>query len=136
MQDRNTVSAEPKDYEINCTNVSYTLDRTMKTSELVGPELDYWVAKAQGWLEKTHGWLDNELRFHNKHFWEPSTNWKQVGELVEKYHVSFSAQTTGNYMAWIKPGDNNIISETPQVSICRAVVASVYGENVGEEDES
>lgn len=134
----------------------------MKTSELSSDKLDYWVAKAQGW-EKLYNdilgtiWAHNDELMERTCSYHPATNWQQCGELIEKFGVGLRPQTPkdhddyigGNHHATIlrdksKTYDYGIpptvifdqigqYGSTPQEAICRAVVASVYGDTVEEE---
>lgn len=111
----------------------------MKTGELTGALLDYWVAKAEGHSVTTdagHCWLSKTAMV-----FEPSTSWAQGGPLIDKYELSlidkpYLAGTehgkNGIWMAYKygQPLDSAIFGETPLVAICRAVVRSVYDDEV------
>lgn len=104
----------------------------MKVSELEWDRLDYWVAKAQGWTEKLNGWLDGEGAWHNKSCWDPSEDWQDCGPLIEKYIQNIEMLWDGRWEAISQADLNGYIGDTPQEAICRAVVASVYGDEVDE----
>ena len=127
----------------------------MKVSELTGSELDYWTAKAQG-LGEYKNWEDGDYDgeypcflidldgycwwYENEDGYDPyrpSTDWQQAGELIEKFKVKVW-YSSGKWVAeTYKRNRVDItvwgVSSTPQEAICRAVVASVYGEEVEDE---
>lgn len=102
----------------------------MKTAELTGALLDYWVARAEG----LNVYMDGELvevedKHENWRAYYPSTDWAQGGPLIEKYEISVDA----TFAMWA--ADTGPVSgegDTPLVAICRAVVRSVYGDEVPE----
>jgi len=121
----------------------------MKTSDLTGAELDAWVAKALGYKSdpdfdavKNHeGYWVGEGTFIAKYRFQPSTNWSQGGPLIEKYKVSIDANA-GEWLAMVDcsfgvgtgPYDaETYIGPTPLIAAMRAIVASVFGENVNEQ---
>jgi hypothetical protein len=61
----------------------------MKTSELIGPALDWAVAK----IEFPDPDYDDEWRTANIYFesnewaFQPSTNWEQGGPIIEREHI-------------------------------------------------
>lgn len=97
-------------------------------------QLNYWVAKAHGWSMNSDGcWEENGKAVHcefsmvpNKY--SPSTNWKQAGELIEKYKldINYHYESDG-WECWsnLKKPAYNV---SPQRAICMAVIASVFGE--------
>jgi hypothetical protein len=103
----------------------------MLVSELKGDDLAYWAAKAQGWTEKRNGWLDKSGEWHDKHFWAPHLNWHQCGGLIEKYSISITPCTDGWY-AECGVSHADAYGDTPQEAVCRAVVADMFGEEVGD----
>lgn len=112
----------------------------MKVSKLIGPDLDYWVAKAEDldvrWSDEFGWWYsDNGSKTFN-----PSTNWSQGGPLQEKYDIWISSDDDGKWICSAPPhvqatlGDENPYlfqeAETSLIAICRCVVVSVYGEEI------
>jgi len=95
----------------------------MKTNELTGSRLDYWVALAEGYTSGAANY-------------RPSTDWQQAGELLEKYDsygvTNMGTGITHHVITVIHSGDKTGIGEGPTacMSICRAVVALVYDEEV------
>lgn len=119
----------------------------MKVSELSGAELDYWVARAQGWTKEKYPSLDGGE--DDCWCWDgapritvfgycPHDNWMQCGPLIEKYKISLGYSSSFGWIAeiWQKQkimrGFDHIeqCGESPAIAICRAVVASAYGEEV------
>jgi hypothetical protein len=126
----------------------------MKVSELTGSELDYWVAKAQGWEKKTFirgglvYWSNGVTSSINIESYTPTTNWQQCGELIEKFKLVISqngddwtAQVNKPRPPTAKPYSAKSYlgpigyGSTPQEAICRAVVASVFGDTVPDKGE-
>ena len=106
----------------------------MKTSELKGKQLDHWVAKAQGWGDKEPMALKIQ-------YYTPSTNGGQCFELQSSNLISAAPVHYGDmhYHPELKEGywratieDSEILQYGPtlNIAICRAFVASVYGEEV------
>lgn len=75
----------------------------MKVSELTGPRLDYWVAKAAGmecvlenWttvqMEPAACWLlrDGKPDFENGPFC-PSSSWKDAGPIIEREEIDIGS---------------------------------------------
>lgn len=90
----------------------------VKTSDLIGPALDWAVAKAIG------------CRFLRK--W--STDWAQGGPLIDKYKVSIGHVETRDGEFWIgsissRDGTAET-SDGPLVAACRAIVAAKLGDVV------
>ena len=122
----------------------------MKVSELIGPQLDKWVAKAQGW----NGPFSTEInRKPKQYYWArdgglfdsrdrqfnytPSTNGGQCFELMELDSFRWVEKFRGKDNAMFNQLDKLIVlttGPTLNIAICRAFVASVYGEEV-EDDQ-
>ncbi|KLU14712.1 phage protein NinX family protein [Xenorhabdus griffiniae] len=115
----------------------------IKTSELTGRALDWAVARVAG--------LDVIItRFGNMVVrgmpdYSPSTDWAQCGPLIEKYEMDVCPVMGGNYCAGLSiiegalcPDDYvniDMHGQTPQIAICRAVVAAQLGAEVEIPDE-
>jgi len=118
--------------------------KTVKTCELIGPALDWAVAK----IEDVHikfefygdeidillpGTEDSETGVAE--FWAPSNDWSQGGPLIEKYEVDivsmgqWEAMIDDHVYPWITYGS------TPLIAACRAIVASKLGDTVQIPDE-
>jgi hypothetical protein len=122
----------------------------MKVSELEGKDLDYWVAKAQGWGKVV---MPNKYESYweggiNPRVWyyTPSTNGGQCFELLtiadlspmrEMWFSSVSNKIvwTSGYEVEYLQGSLKAITSGPtlNIAICRAFVASVYGDEVSDE---
>lgn len=116
----------------------------MKTSELEGDKLDYWVAKAMG-----------GPRFDGP--WHPSTDWEEGGPIIERELISIVASkyvdrferecvppeerwtaSVGPYSHYIDDslpgfGGHGQVGPTPLIAAMRSYVESKYGEDVPEE---
>ena len=125
----------------------------VKTSELIGPALDWAVAMAEG--AKPERPQDGQVSFCGVHMlcgvrkhrlrgeydYSPSTDWSQGGELIEKYAVKVehfpgetiaskaNARIAMHSTAYWQSGP------TPLVALCRAIVVSVPEELVQQQGE-
>ncbi|MGJ0636831.1 phage protein NinX family protein [Xenorhabdus bovienii] len=101
----------------------------IKTSELTGKALDYAVAMA------------NNFRACNGHLciYSPSTDWSQCGELIDKYNIELVNELLDCVLFWSANcnyvSDDYLDGQTPQIAICRAVVAAQLGDEVEIPDE-
>ncbi|MDE9480010.1 DUF2591 domain-containing protein [Xenorhabdus bovienii] len=113
----------------------------IKTSELTGRALDWAVAKADG-----RGVKINELGYvfvnDNRSIgvYSPSTDWAKCGELIEKHRVELDFNSVSEeWSAYIFNFEEleSVIEDgdTPQIAICRAVVAAQLGDEVEIPDE-
>ena len=108
----------------------------VKTADIIGPALDWSVAKAVGYQLRilggtgSHDASDAELVFCFK----PSTGWAQGGPLIDDYVVQlepwagyWTAKTDcGLGVSHYVKRDGN----TPLIAVCRAIVAAKLGEVV------
>ncbi|MDE9495675.1 DUF2591 domain-containing protein [Xenorhabdus bovienii] len=111
----------------------------IKTSELTGRALDWAVCLAIGGTVNA----DNTvvippngvycLLSNGSGDFTPSTDWSQCGELIEKYKVKFEH---GEHI-WFASCKRGMLAlgRTPQIAICRAVVAARWGNEVDIPDE-
>ena len=132
----------------------------VKTAELIGPALDWAVAKAIGWKEPIYGVgaiyyiaQDNFLSMekpdpdepddvtaphHFNHYeqWSPSRIWNQGGVLIEKYKPDLQTTSGGEFAAYLNNDtacpDPLIFENGPTylVALCRAIVAAKIGDVV------
>ncbi|WVR18314.1 hypothetical protein y223_00034 [Bordetella phage PY223] len=121
----------------------------MKTSELSGALLDYWVARAE--LEEFKGCkldrnvqsrIDEKLSHAGQPF-RPSLNWAQGGPIIERERISVVIDKDDNeWQAAMNVCDQNMMGfggnhyqygPTPLVAAMRAYVASKYGDSVPDE---
>jgi hypothetical protein len=115
----------------------------MKTADLEGFELNYWVAKAEGLTINKSGramWISTEgvssyLTEHGNNSYSPSTCWAQGGPLIEKWNLDLDSGSAGCYLAGryaIYEGFWGGVGDTPLQAICRAVVRAAFGDEVEE----
>ena len=111
----------------------------MKTSELTGKDLDYWVAKAQGWrldCTSNYHWVIGNGEHISRVSYTPSTNGGQCHELMQlpsfewAQYYSAGCLDASYYLAYF---GIRVEGPTLNIAICRAFVASVYGEEVSDE---
>ncbi|OTA15015.1 hypothetical protein Xbed_03626 [Xenorhabdus beddingii] len=100
----------------------------IKTSELTGRALDWAVARA---TRTTMPSINQWIIWDDYH---PSTNWLVCGQLIEEFSIRL-----GHALLWSANchyvSDDYLDGETPQIAICRAVVAAKLGEEVDIPDE-
>ena len=113
----------------------------MKTAELEGPLLDYYVALAVGHVWRCNWMLEEEgynvWQSYEQGWGNPtppySTDWAHCGPLVDLFHLSV---IPGRLPCWDCMYFNTIGNlmqangKTPQESICRAVVTMHFGQDV------
>lgn len=114
----------------------------MKVIELNPPELDFWVAKAEG-AKATIRWQppnDYVVANNNicKHYrgglqrrwqvWEPSTRWEQGGPILEKFFHLPARNHEGDWCMWIH--GELIKGSTLLIVAMRVYVAGKFGEEV------
>ena len=93
---------------------------------MTNEELDKAVAKAQGWKycesPITHNawWKTDTDTEYAVVVYKPTRNWKQAGELLEKYKIDLSFEGE----KWLAEISNNYFAyeDTPQKAICLAVL--------------
>lgn len=99
----------------------------MKTSNLVGPALDWAVAKA---LMKTHF----SHMPSSKHWWSPSTNWAHGGPIIERERLlvqpEIGKEGAGNAWSAIALTGFERFGPTPMIAAMRCFVASRLGDEV------
>lgn len=110
----------------------------MKTAELVSPLLDYWVATKERteWIEIL--WHDQQEQWHWVYpndviEWVPfySRDWSACGPLADRYIVGFGTNAAGKY-AFTNNSAIGRDKTSLKIAICRAVIASVHGDEVPE----
>lgn len=114
----------------------------MKTAELKGATLDYWVARAEGLEEPMIDGMYEKVCTYVHHYepgddgwwteYEPSTNWAQGGPLIEKYAITPYPSPFGGWDGYNRPDIHESRSETPLQAVCRAVVRTAFGDEVPE----
>lgn len=110
----------------------------MKVSELDLEHLDYWAARAEnGGADVAMPWrVPDEESEYSVHF-EPTTNWVQAGEIIERERIGIIPGQSGAWIAFLtEPGldvSKRWHGPTPLVAAMRAYVASKFGEEVPDE---
>lgn len=97
----------------------------MKTAELTGALLDYWVARAEG--DDTAAQMADGYRF------QPSTSWAQGGPIIDRERITVmpEPQSGGEwgaaYVVWLPSVDYWTPGATALQAAMRAYVASKFG---------
>lgn len=119
----------------------------MKTAELTGAHLDYWVARAEGVPAEQLSIrrVQRSTDMHCVRHWQPyrcaqtgvlnySTNWAQGGPLIEKYTITPYPSPFGGWDGYnrLDMHMHESRSDTPLIAICRAVVRAKFGDEVEE----
>lgn len=114
----------------------------MKTSELIGPTLDWAVMKLEGRvLVQT---LGGGLLVNGRHedgrelpedwqmtfMWHPSTDWEQGGPLIEREGIALWPNGTAPWDASVLNGKYVESGPTPLIAAMRCFVASKLGDEV------
>lgn len=116
----------------------------MKTAELTGALLNYWVARAEGVPAE-------QLLFYETPYtkekvcahWAPgakgvslhySTDWAQGGPLIQKWHLDLQECNGPVWEVYRYAARTFTQGDTPLQAICRAVVRAAFGDEVGEVD--
>lgn len=120
----------------------------VKTSELIGPALDWVVAQAIGNPAHMQEDGDGTVVHGYSAVWSPSTDWSQGGPLIEKYQVATIPEAhdgrTGTecsekwYAVIYYDGGEQYTAErcdSPLIAACRAIVAAKLGDQVDVPDE-
>lgn len=104
----------------------------MKTSELIGPALDWAVAKCEG-MDPQCGknmdgsvWQDDFPRY--------STNWAQGGPIIERENISttnpFGHHQGAGWCAGRRTNNYQVCGPTALIAAMRCYVASKLGDEV------
>jgi len=105
----------------------------MKTSQLAGVELDYWVARAEGYV-----WAPEIQPLSARGVPAYSTDWAQGGPIIDAKAIYFEPsnyQTDGPIFAYVLRDGAPLHGEygdTRLQAAMRAYVASEFGEDVGD----
>lgn len=117
----------------------------MKTSELTGAQLEYWTARAEGTpadslaviAEKDGRPAQCVYTRIQKH--RPigrnmvvnfSSSWEWGGPLIEKHNLYLDQLTKGEWYSGKMKEMVAMEGPSPLIAICRAVVRSVFGDEV------
>ncbi|CDG86454.1 hypothetical protein XBFFL1_520002 [Xenorhabdus bovienii str. feltiae Florida] len=70
---------------------------------------------------------------------KPSTDWSICGQLIDKYNIELVNELLDCVLFWSANcnyvSDDYLDGQTPQIAICRAVVAAQLGDEVDIPDE-
>ena len=113
----------------------------MKTNELKGTLLDYWVAKAEGlgpeveWLMPT--WNFSWRAVTERGIFTSSgtrfcSDWSIGGPIIERESITLTPSPTGWTAMWPERR-NEAEGPTPLVAAMRAFVMSKFGDEVSDE---
>ena len=117
--------------------------REMKTAELIGPALDWAVAKVEGFIDDPESWLYGAgLGRIMAGTFRPSTNWSQGGPLIERHGIEVFCNLNAEQASRFKDASpdwracmNRGRSEhsygpTPLIAAMRCLVAAKLGDTV------
>ena len=123
----------------------------MKTADLQGAALDYYVAEVEGMLRMAGGTVEDKLGGYS-----PSTKWAHGGLLIDKYELTLmrwkydpeyrqadetdfwavEGKCVSHYLDVYRSDYEASPSvdrgDTPLQAICRAVVRATFGDEVEE----
>ena len=109
----------------------------VKTADLIGYALDWAVAKAEGKTVKIiPGPIDGKPYplDENYDLFSPSTDWSQVGPLIENHRISFEDEDDcfSALLALERPvvSVGSAFGSTHLIAACRAIVAAKLGDTV------
>ncbi len=111
-----------------------------RVDDLAGAELALWVARAGGAVDADIHWRSNRKSFWMEDYsygFQPHEDWAQGGPLIEKHLISVEYGHGGDqpWRAEIGFVHNltdgvTVYGPTALIAAMRALVASVYGEEV------
>ena len=113
----------------------------IKTADLIGPALDWAVAKCEGLNSVAACYLNGEgqlmyLEEASWPTWEPSTNWSQGGPIIEQELLCVNPDTPRNqWMAITNSAEIVQFGPTALIAAMRCFVASRLGDEVDVPDE-
>lgn len=100
----------------------------MKTSELIGPTLDWAVAKCEGAQQDTPFW-----KYHDYEF-KPSTNWAQGGPIIEREKIAISYHPNPSNPGWLPWAASFAVhtcrAETPLIAAMSCFCVGKLGDEV------
>ncbi|WP_025804649.1 phage protein NinX family protein [Pseudomonas chlororaphis] len=112
----------------------------VKTAGLIGPALDWAVAKAEGMRQHTPDGLKHVYWYSGDRcigtHWQPSTSWSQCGPLIEKYAAMVRGFPNQMYddkaIARVRIDDELSwrSGDTPLIALCRAIAEAKLGETI------
>lgn len=115
----------------------------VQTSELIGPALDWAVAKIEEVKLSQSSW-SYQLRTsggvttpHGGKY-NPSTNWSQIGPLIKKYRITLDARESDwqariwsdDLGEFVEIGRQGAYCLEPEIAACRVLVKFKLGDTV------
>lgn len=114
----------------------------MKTAEMTGSDLNYWVGRALGLTSNTRegikgvfiavflaGETGLDIQTEEDETFEPSTNWAHGGPIIEREKIRLTPEENG-WGAW--SGRASWFGPTPLMAAMRAFVGRKFGPEVPE----
>lgn len=105
----------------------------VKTSELVGPALDWAVLAALEVNGNQSYWKSQMLERPQSYTFRPSTDWSQGGPLIDEYDVGLAKMEYGDWCAAANCTEVSAFNDTgptPLIAAMRAIVAAKLGDTV------
>ena len=114
----------------------------MKTSDLIGPTLDWAVATALGWTDYPNDSIEHGDTWHCdpektpfgrvvlKNHFNPSTDWSQGGPIIERERMLIEPHSCTEWCATYKCPDTVYDGPHPLIAAMRCYVASKLGDEV------
>lgn len=123
----------------------------MRVADLIGAQLDLWVARAEGKCATVNPsvWgnaIINEVgrlsiskgSWDCAKYFEPSSNWAHGGPIIERESIAIQHQeySDGSFREWVAcssrdfDSSNGYTGPTPLVAAMRAYVAAKFGDQV------
>lgn len=109
----------------------------VKTAELIGPALDWAVAKALGYYDgedayHNPAWMHGGRYIASKHMFCPSADWSEGGPLIDNLMRSkrWEMVQWGDDVAFQSDFGGCISGRTPLIAACRTIVADRLGDAV------
>ncbi len=109
----------------------------MKTSELIGPALDWAVERAKGTYWSANGYFvfknaDGSTRtFERNPEWRYSHDWSQGGPIIERESISTMWSLNNQWHACTGfSAQGHLLGPTPLIAAMRCYVASRLGDEV------
>lgn len=112
----------------------------INTAELTGAALDWATAEAidaeRIKINSDGRTLTADLGSELRCSWSPSSDWEECGPLIRKHHVMLESDMAEPMPEWICYAPTRMATwvtgfgNSPQIAICRAIVAAELGDTV------
>lgn len=105
----------------------FVMHITIRTNQLIGPALDWAVAKCEG-----NTFAGDFPHLLASGFRSPkySTDWSQAGPIIEQGGISWHCGNKSSWHAYGYGSAENYSGPTPLIAAMRCYVASVIGDTV------